>query len=1464
MSSFGKEIDENRLWDAHRRFQLEEDLRRDFGPAAGGENVSGSLSTQRERAERLAEHIISHPKIPAESYFFQGSSSRSTFLTVSHSQLSDFDVVLLCDRQWLLQRKEDSFRDLAEVLQERVVSNVSRKDLHYTGRNLDIPEHKFTFVEGRCGVELRVSVDHPWCEAEATDFVLAYRDETQPGSIVVFDHWLNTWRKNNPVRVAASVNEVEEQQPYYGMVVRMLKEWNQHCPRLRKVRTGSAIGQVTVLDDELPPEFGGPGDVIVLHSLEDSELVHLPSSKFKPPMTGLHIEMALCLQHDGFKDTFWAKQLTSKKNLQTRTENLLVKEPETPCAIDLLVGAVVHLMTTLSVPIWTPGDEAFANEAILKDAELRQQTEDLLRELLLELQKVQREPNTPDATGCLLRLPDGAQRDRQDPASPAFGFCLAPSNASGPDGLTMTRAMSKDIRSIVPFAIGILFFVIYFTVLLVRFEDTLMAPPTQRVARDVSVVRLPRLYFCPANRFKQAHMIWSSYECSLSYKLENDLCNARLQRYGGDEPQVFRHGANWSSACLEFGTHRIGVKQEYSAAWNEISLKAAFLLPDVFEEVELGYLPREWEVGEAPSKEHYYAPLIRVPLFKPNSLSKPSPGVVTRMYLAEEEDHGRHEAGDYWYATVPEQSFLSSSPGEWAKAPQSRRGIAHVVITLEDFTKYEYRVQPVIYPLLSLFSQLSGVAALFCWAFFKGPMLSRKILDVVEEDPKSSEQGPETRSPRRSGQRATRYEGEYRSIADADEEEQQSLLEVDGRGGAPQSSSWLIQMSELPPQEKVLAVKAIPEEMEVCPVDVEDFTGPNHATVGNIVSHHALPPAPVHFLEEAYEVPQPKLLKHSASTPGGMAEKIIEDGSVTMSSDIIYSSAKRGSTMPSGFTETTAISRSRHKRVREFWSQTEPAPIETTAIQTDPVKFETKKGRRIVPEAQKKPQKPRKDGGHNRVFQDAEALKQKARQDRVKPQYNVFDYYHKKGCAQYLAKHWLLEYITLFVVCLNTIWIAIDTDLNNAAIITAADLQFQIAENFFCAYFFGELLIRFLAFANKRHCLQDYWFNFDLLLVTLMVAETWIVPLIFNLLRLNEQDLANAVNIDFLRVLRLVRILRLSRMAKLLRAVPELVIIIKGIGFAARSVLVFFLLWTMIIYVFAIVLRQTTAGYDFGTKRFSTVSHAMVTLFLSGIVPGQADLVDEAGYAHWAFWLILVFFVLLASVTIMYMLVGVLVEVMTVISSTEKEGMTVSYVATSLRAIMHQLNYSTEVPLSQREFQQLLREEEVDRLLRDIGVDVVALADTAEVIYEDFSKHGMSMDFTNLMDTILNLRGKNTATVKDVKEQSRVIKSVVQQTLQSNGSKVMEEFQILRAELALLREEALRRDEEDEEDEALLPLEMEGFKWMRQANFQLDLPPRAAMKNGKMPSSHPIPMSSEEVSVAEWVIHPRGAADGSC
>mmetsp|Transcript_37562 Transcript_37562/g.70029 ORF Transcript_37562/g.70029 Transcript_37562/m.70029 type:complete len:378 (+) Transcript_37562:73-1206(+) len=360
----------------------------------------------------------------------------------------------------------------------------------------------------------------------------------------------------------------------------------------------------------------------------------------------------------------------------------------------------------------------------------------------------------------------------------------------------------QDFKPVIPLAVSIFILVIYVTVLLVRFEDMLTAPPTQRVMRDISVVRLPRLFFCPADRYRQAGVIWNSYECSLSYKMEVGQCGARVQHFGGEEPQDFRHGANWSDSCLEFATHRIGVKQEWSAAWNEITLKAAFLQPahldtqlDVIQEMELGYLPKEWEVGAEPSTiEHLYSPLLRVPIYQPASYSEPTRGVATRLFLAEVEDHGRHAAGDFWYtygattvpvenATVPEIDFgFPHEHGEWVKAAGSRRGVAHIVITLEDFTKYEYRVQPVIYPLLSLFSQVSGVVALFCWAFFKSPMAAKRLLHGSQKTGDVEANAP---APSRARQPAvTHHAGaQYRSIGEeAEEEEQQSLLEVEGRG----------------------------------------------------------------------------------------------------------------------------------------------------------------------------------------------------------------------------------------------------------------------------------------------------------------------------------------------------------------------------------------------------------------------------------------------------------------------------------------------------------------------------------------------------------------------------------------------------------------------------------------------------------------------------------------------------------
>lgn len=131
-----------------------------------------------------------------------------------------------------------------------------------------------------------------------------------------------------------------------------------------------------------------------------------------------------------------------------------------------------------------------------------------------------------------------------------------------------------------------------------------------------------------------------------------------------------------------------------------------------------------------------------------------------------------------------------------------------------------------------------------------------------------------------------------------------------------------------------------------------------------------------------------------------------------------------------------------------------------------------------------------------------------------------------------------------------------------------------------------------------------------------------------------------------LRMLRMAKLCRLTRLARLLRAVPELVIIVKGIGFASRSVTIFFMFWTLITYAFAIAIRELTENTEVGNLYFRTVPEAMNTLLLQGLFPESVQLLDSiSGGATWYLWPLTVFFLALVSLTVMYMLVGVLVEV---------------------------------------------------------------------------------------------------------------------------------------------------------------------------------------------------------------------------
>lgn len=380
------------------------------------------------------------------------------------------------------------------------------------------------------------------------------------------------------------------------------------------------------------------------------------------------------------------------------------------------------------------------------------------------------------------------------------------------------------------------------------------------------------------------------------------------------------------------------------------------------------------------------------------------------------------------------------------------------------------------------------------------------------------------------------------------------------------------------------------------------------------------------------------------------------------------------------------------------------------------------------------------------VFADAAAMKEKLKEAIGRKEYNVQSFYHETGFWQSVATNHMFEHLTLGVIGFNALWIAIDTDYNKEAVLLTAHPVFIVAENFFCCFFFFEWFARFMSFKHKKDCAKDSWFVFDSVLVAMLVLETWVVTIIVLIVGGGSSEgLGNA---SILRLFRLLRLSRMARMARLLRAMPELMVMIQAMSVAMRSVFFALCLLMGIIYVFSIAFVQLLENSTVGNQLFRTVPDAMNTLLLQGTLPDQEPIVEEVSLAHPLFRYCMLLYLLLASLTVMNMLVGILCEVVSVVSSVEKEKLLINYVKGELQDMIKKAGLDTngDNRISKSEFEQLLDNREAARALQEVGVDVVGLVDFTDFIFTG----GRDLSFGDFMDMVLQLRGSNTATVKDI------------------------------------------------------------------------------------------------------------------
>lgn len=394
------------------------------------------------------------------------------------------------------------------------------------------------------------------------------------------------------------------------------------------------------------------------------------------------------------------------------------------------------------------------------------------------------------------------------------------------------------------------------------------------------------------------------------------------------------------------------------------------------------------------------------------------------------------------------------------------------------------------------------------------------------------------------------------------------------------------------------------------------------------------------------------------------------------------------------------------------------------------------------------------------MFQNSADMKQAVRAELMKEKgYDVKNFYKQTGLFQRIARHTWFENITICVIGIYAIWMAIDTDLNQAEVITEADPIFFVAEQIFCTFFSAELAIRFFAFQRKLNCLKDAWFVFDLLLVVSMILETWVMTLV--LYFTGEASTSGLLgNASILRLARLMRLSRLFRMVRLLRMVPELLILVKAIAAAMRSVGFTLLLLVIVLYVFGIGFTQLLRGSDLGSEKdsgpFRGVLISMQSLFLHAtLLDSISELVSDFIVQEQFLALALLYaFLILSAITITNMLIGVICEVITAVAAAEKEAIQITWVRETLKRMMGGSDANEDGKLQKQEFFQIAKDKDAVKALKALGVDVLTLIEFADIIFEDLEEgqdDGTSeLSFSDFMEVILQFRGTNTATVKDM------------------------------------------------------------------------------------------------------------------
>jgi len=242
--------------------------------------------------------------------------------------------------------------------------------------------------------------------------------------------------------------------------------------------------------------------------------------------------------------------------------------------------------------------------------------------------------------------------------------------------------------------------------------------------------------------------------------------------------------------------------------------------------------------------------------------------------------------------------------------------------------------------------------------------------------------------------------------------------------------------------------------------------------------------------------------------------------------------------------------------------------------------------------------------------------------------------------------------------------------------------------------------------------------------------------------------------------LRLLRMARLVRLSRLLKNVPELVTLSKGLVQGVRASAASIFMISLFIYIFAIMMHSLLKDeHNLNQKlkdehgvNFDRLGDCMWVLLIDGtfMLDGTGNILSafvfEGTFSTIAACLIMLMFIFLSAMVICNMLIGVLCEVVSEVIQAEQNENDIIRLKESMQSHLERYD-DGDGELSKDEFVKLMCDPHSKKILKELNVDVVFMNALSSLF---FTSNDMAMPIAGIIELMLACRGNNAATVQTI------------------------------------------------------------------------------------------------------------------